>query len=285
MSQINAVNMDSTNVRRVPLIVGLNSCSEEILVSRKIIIKCTIQKGLSWLFFPILAPTIIFILKYVQKNRIQDQKTIRMLFKRIAAENKTPTLICSNHLTKLDSIYIQHAFASVPFYWRHFRLFSWNIPAKENFWTNPLSRLVTYLGKCIPIVRTGPSEHHKNVMDTFRYLLSRGELCTIFPEGGRSRTGTVDVDNVRYGVGSILRGLPDYRVICVYMRGENQQGISDLPRKRDKIYFDFKVITPQSFEKGRRAEREISRRIIQTIQEMENTYFTLRKNDSSHSWE
>ncbi|WP_400167241.1 lysophospholipid acyltransferase family protein [Fidelibacter multiformis] len=235
--------------------------------------RCTIQKWVDWIFFPLLAPVIIFILKYVQKNRIKDLKKIRMLFKRIAGESKIPTLICANHLTKVDSIYIHHAFASLPFYWRHFRLFSWNIPAKENFWTKPLDRLVTYLGKCIPIVRTGTPEHHKEVLDTLRYLLARGELCTVFPEGGRSPDGRVNVQNVRYGVGTILNGLPDYRVLCVYMRAENQKEMSDLPPKGDTLYFDFKVITPQSIQTGRRAERDISRTIIEKIKEMEDLYF------------
>jgi 1-acyl-sn-glycerol-3-phosphate acyltransferase len=239
--------------------------------------RCTIQKWVDWVCFPLLAPLIIFILKYVQKNRIRDLKKVRMLFKRIAGESKIPTLICANHLTKVDSIYIHHAFASIPYYWRHFRLFSWNIPAKENFWTKPLDRLVTYLGKCIPIVRTGSPEHHKEVLDTLRYLLARGELCTVFPEGGRSPDGRVNVQNVRYGVGTILNGLPDYRVFCVYMRAESQKKMSDMPPKGDTLYFDFKVITPQSMQTGRRAERDISRTIIEKIKEMEDLYFEKHK--------
>jgi len=250
---------------------------QKISVPFRIRFRCTIQKWIDWICFPLLAPLIIFILKYKRKNRIKDLKKVRMLFKRIAGESNIPTLICANHLTKVDSIFIHYAFASLPYYWRHFRLFSWNIPAKENFWTSPLDRLVTYLGKCIPIVRTGTPEHHKEVLDTLRYLLARGELCTVFPEGGRSPNGRVDVQNVRYGVGTILNGLPDYRVLCVYMRAENQKEMTDMPPKGDTLYFDFKVITPQSMQTGRRAERDISRTIIGKIKEMEDLYFEKHK--------
>ncbi len=276
MNQVYAAATDPAHTRRVPSGSSSNNW-ENMSINAKIRFKCKIQKILDWVFFPILAPIIIFILKHVRKNRIQDHKKIRMLFKRIAGESKIPTLICANHLTKVDSIYIHHAFASVPFYWKHFRLFSWNIPAKENFWSSPLDRLITYLGKCIPIVRTGSPEHHKEVLDTLRYLLARGELCTIFPEGGRSLTGRVEVENVRYGVGTILNGLPDYRVFCVYMRADHQKEMTDMPPRGDSLYFDFKVITPQSIQKGKRAERDISRTIIQKIKEMEDSYFAQRQ--------
>ncbi len=268
MSQIHPKNMAPVFLNR-----GHFTNQRLIHIPFKIRFKHAVQRRISWLLFPVLAPVIIFILRYVRKNRIEDHKKIRMLFKRIAGESKIPTLICANHLTKVDSIFIHHAFASLPYYWFHFRLFSWNIPAKENFWKNPRDRLVTYLGKCIPIVRTGSPEHHKEVLDTLRYLMHKGELCTVFPEGGRSESGRIDVENVRYGVGTILNGLPDYRVLCVYLRGRTQEGISDMPSKGDSIYFDFKVITPQSVAKGRRAERDISRTIIQKLKEMEDSYF------------
>ncbi|HDT12561.1 MAG TPA: hypothetical protein ENO01_02770 [Candidatus Marinimicrobia bacterium] len=277
MSQISANNMDPVLNDRVQF-VNQEITKMITTLPVKIRFKRSFQRWLSWLLFPVLAPVIIFILRYVRKNRIEDHKKIRMLFKRIAAESKIPTLICANHLTKVDSIYIHHAFASIPYYWFHFRLFSWNIPAKENFWTNPVDRLVTYLGKCIPIVRTGSPEHHKEVLNTLRYLMFKGELCTVFPEGGRSETGRIDVENVRYGVGNILNGLPDYRVICVYMRARTQEGLSDMPPIGDSIYFDFKVITPQSVAKGRRAERDIARTIIQKLKDMEDTYFAGKNN-------
>jgi hypothetical protein len=57
------------------------------------------------------------------------------------------------------------------------------------------------------------------------------------------------------------------------MRAENQKEMSDLPPKGDTLYFDFKVITPQSIQTGRRAERDISRTIIEKIKEMEDLYF------------
>ncbi len=272
MQQIHPVNTDPAFVSRVPM-AGDAEKPGPVRVPKKIRFKRQLQRTIDWIFFPVLAPVIIFILRHVRKNRIENHKKIRMLFKRIAGENTIPTLICANHLTKVDSIYIHHAFASLPYYWKHFRLFSWNIPAKENFWTNPLDRVVTYLGKCIPIVRTGSAQHHKEVLDTLRYLLHRGELCTVFPEGGRSETGRIEVENVRYGVGTILKGLPDYRVICVYMRARTQMGMTDMPPKGDSIYFDFKVITPQSIQKGRRAERDIARSIILKLKEMEDEYF------------
>jgi 1-acyl-sn-glycerol-3-phosphate acyltransferase len=277
MQQIHPVNTDPAYLSRVPLEKKPKN-TNPVKIPKRIQYKRQIQRTVDWIFFPILAPIIIFILRHIRKNRIENHKKMRTLFKRIAGESDIPTLICANHLTKMDSIYIHHAFASIPYYWKHFRLFSWNIPAKENFWRNPLDRLVTYLGKCIPIVRTGSAQHHKEVLDTLRYLLHRGELCTVFPEGGRSETGRIEMENVRYGVGTILKGLSDYRVFCVYMRGRSQEGMTDMPPRGDSIYFDFKVITPQSIQKGRRAERDIARTIIEKLKEMENEYFAQKIN-------
>jgi len=277
MSQIHPNDSDPVLNNRVH-IVNQDMKAAAVNVPSNVRFQRRFQWLMSWLLFPVLAPVIIFILRYIRKNRIENHKKIRMLFKRIAGETKIPTLICANHLTKVDSIYIHHAFASMPYYWYHFRLFSWNIPAKENFWTNPIDRVVTYLGKCIPIVRTGSPEHHKEVLDTLRYLMCKGELCTIFPEGGRSASGRIEVENVRYGVGTILKELPNYRVICVYMRARTQESMTDLPPKGDSVYFDFKVITPQSVAKGRRAERDIARTIIQKLKDMEDTYFAGKNN-------
>lgn len=64
-------------------------------------------------------------------------------------------------------------------------------------------RLVTYLNKCLPIEREGDSKHKELIMAKIKYLLNKNELFILFPEGTRSRTGRIAIDDATYGVGSI----------------------------------------------------------------------------------
>ncbi len=190
-------------------------------------------------------------------------------------------MICANHLTMFDSIFIQYALNGVWGYLKEFRLFSWNTPAVENFKATIFMSLFTYLGKTIPIDRQGSSDHHKLVLNKVRYLMEHGHICTIFPEGGRSRTGKIEVENVTYGVGNILSEMEDYRVLCIYLRGSRQEKHSPLPPYNDSIYMKMETIEPRSEQSGRRAARDISVQIITRLKEMEDEYFLERSEKHS----
>ena len=128
---------------------------------------------------------------------------------------------------------------------------------------------MTYLGKCIPIDREGDAAHHKSVLDKIKWLVTQGDVVTIFPEGGRSRTGRVEPDAVTYGIGQILQDLDRPQVVCVYLRGEHQETWSDLPAKGDRLRLDVQLLEPRTTETGRRAARDLSRQVILTLQAME----------------
>jgi hypothetical protein len=175
-----------------------------------------------------------------------------------------------------DSLYLLHAFGSTLDYLADFQSFSWNVPAVENFTDNLLWRTVVYLGKCIPIDRAGDAAHHKKVLDKLAYLASKGEPCMIFPEGGRSRTGRVDVESVTYGVGRVLAALEEPQVVCAYLRGDRQDTYSDLPVAGDTLRLSVEVINPQTTQVGLRGARDLSRQVAEKLREMEERYFRER---------
>lgn len=231
-----------------------------------------LQIIIDWLFLPFIGPISLIYFRFVRGVTVKNVKEVRKKFRELASTGK-PTMVCSNHLTSFDSVYLHYAFNSVSGYILNFRLLSWNVPAVENFKSNWFLSLFTYLGKTIPIDRSGTSDHHKFVLNKIRYLLDHNEICTIFPEGGRSRTGRVDVENVTYGVGNILNDMNDFQVLCVYMRGDKQDSYSLMPHKGDSIYCDIEAFEPRTELEGRKASRDLSIQIINRIKEMEDVYF------------
>jgi 1-acyl-sn-glycerol-3-phosphate acyltransferase len=170
----------------------------------------------------------------------------------------------------VDSMIIHHALCSVVRMFVDFRLSSWNVPAIENFKKSWILRLYTFLGKTIPIDRAGSPEHHRNVLDKLRHLVARGQICTLFPEGGRSRTGTIQIDQVTYGVGQILKDQVNPLVVCVYVRGNTQRNYSYYPARGDRIYVDAQIFEPTTPATGLRAARDLSRQVIAKLKEMED---------------
>lgn len=250
------------------------SVGERIPLKEILLLK--LQILVDYLFFPVVGIATVFFFRFIHKSNIRNHKEIRRQFQDITRDRR-PILICANHLTMFDSIFIHYALNGVLGYLKEFRLFSWNTPAVENFKSTAFLSIFTYLGKTIPIDRTGSSDHHKLVLNKVRYLLENGEICTIFPEGGRSRTGRVEPANVTYGVGNILSEMENYRVLCIYIRGDKQETHSPLPPYNDRIYMKMEIIEPETEQTGRRAARDISVQIIDKIKSMEDDYFHLRE--------
>ncbi len=224
-------------------------------------------------FFALVGPASVFTMRVLRGNRLSGVAEARRKYREALASGR-PTLVCANHLTLVDSAYIHHGLASLFDYLADFRRFAWNIPARENFSKSFFLRTVTYLGKCIPIDRDGDAAHHKSVLDKIRWLVNTGDVVTLFPEGGRSRTGRIEPDAVTYGIGQILRELDRPQVVCVYLRGERQETWSDLPAKGDTLHLHVELLEPRTSEKGLRAARDLSRQVILTLQAMEKTHFT-----------
>lgn len=228
-----------------------------------------LQAALGRLAFPWLGPSSIAYMRLVRRHRVPNVAALRRRFAAIAAAGR-PILICANHLTMVDSVFIHYALGSLPRYFLDYRRLSWNVAAAENFHANVLLRMMTYFNKTLYIDRTGTPEHRALVLAKLGHLAAHGQIVTIFPEGQRSRTGRVEPDEVSYGIGRILEDLTDPIVVCVYVRGERQATYSNIPAKGDVIHVDLEVLEPKTASQGLRAARDLSRQVILKLKEMED---------------
>ena len=103
--------------------------------------------------------------------------------------------------------------------------------------------------------------------------LKRREVALLFPEGGRSRSGRIEDGAGAWGVGRIVGAVDGCRVLCVYMRGRQQETWSDYPAKGDSIYVDIDCIEPKSDHRGARRSRDLAQQIMTRLKAMEEAYF------------
>jgi hypothetical protein len=78
-------------------------------------------------------------------------------------------------------------------------------------------------------------------------------------------------------VGRICRSVPGCRVICVYLRGDHQQGYSRIPIRGERFRGSLSMIEPKTDHQGLRASRDVARQIAARLAEMEQEYFDDRK--------
>lgn len=219
---------------------------------------------------------IIATFKYILGYKIRNIKEIRKQYSQLLKQDK-PLIICPNHLTMIDSVILHWAFAPIHRYVFNYRYFSWNVPAVESFKSNWINSSVTYLAKCIPIDRKGSKEHHEMVLTKMKYLIRKREPFTIFVEGGRSRIGRIDLDNVKYGIGKTVEDVGDCNILCVYLRGDHQKSFSTIPAKNETFTVAMEVIKPDlTTPRGLRNQRDISIRIMKKLKSLEDQYFANR---------
>ena len=225
---------------------------------------------------PFFWPLVVAWMKYWRGYRIRDLGEMRRRAHKILAEARGPLLICPNHLTWIDSLVVQWALTSPGQALRSYRLFAWNVPEWTNFYTKFWLRLGCYLGKCVPIVRGGDRAQQKLALEKLSYVLRQGELVMMFPEGSRSRTGRIDLENLAHGVGRMVKEIGNCRVLCVYVRGDRQDQRSVLPPAGQIFSVDMELMEPMSEKKGLRATREIVLQIAHKLADMEGRYFARR---------
>jgi 1-acyl-sn-glycerol-3-phosphate acyltransferase len=202
-----------------------------------------------------------------------ERAAARDLFRRIRSESSAPILICANHLTMFDSFMIGSAIGYDRDYLLDFASLPWNTPERVHFASNWWKRTLAYLYKCVPVRRGSDRAEVARVLQKVGFLLGRGQVVLVFPEGGRSRSGRVDPEVAAYGVGRIVNSLPGCRVLCVYLRGEGQEGYSDLPRRGERFHVAVACIEPKSDRSGLRGSLEVARQITGRLAEMEQRYF------------
>ncbi len=232
-----------------------------------------VQYLIGWVTFPFWGTFLIGLLRFVGRYEVQQIREVRRRFKQLKRSVEGPILVCSNHLTKIDSVILNWSLASIWAYMRSFKIFSWNLPERSNFYQSYILRIICYLGSCIPIDRGGSRDAVKKSLDKVIYLLKKGHMVTIFPEGTRSRTGRINLDGLTYGVGRLVNKLKGCNVLCVYLRSHNQENYSDIPYRGARFYLNMELIQPKSTHSGLRATRDIANQIIEKLVLMEHAYF------------
>jgi 1-acyl-sn-glycerol-3-phosphate acyltransferase len=192
-------------------------------------------------------------------------------------DGRVPVVVCANHLTLIDSAVIAWALGSPWWYLRRFATLPWNVPERRNFASSRLQRVLVYLMKCVPITRGSDRRQVAAVLDRLVLLLRRGETVLIFPEGGRSRTGRIDLENQTYGVGRLVAEVPGCKVACVYLRGARQSTWSAMPARGERFHVEVECIEPRSAHRGLRGSIDVSRQILARLEEMEGRYFDGRQ--------
>jgi len=244
---------------------------------RRLPIQHILQREIGRLLAPIWIPIAVFVMRFGWRYRIHDLQAVRTKYAEIRAESSSPLLVCANHLTMVDSFLVAWALAPTWRYCVHFNELAWNVPERTNFASSLGERVSAWVMKCIPITRGGPRGEVARVLDRLAALLRHGEIALIFPEGRRSRSGRVEVDNAAWGVGRVVGALPGCRVLCVYLRGRRQETWSQAPARGDLLDVEIECIEPKSDARGLRRSRDFSRQIVAQLANMERKYFDGRQ--------
>lgn len=236
-----------------------------------------LQREIGRIAGPLWIPLAAALLRFGMRYRVENVQSLRREYQALRAGSDTPLLICANHLTLIDSIIITWALVSP---WRlvfRFNSMPWNTPERANFAAKWWQRIGSYLAKCIPVTRGGRREEIAEVLQRVNYLLRRGEVAVIFPEGGRSRSGRVDIENYAWGTGRIAASVPGCHVLCVYLRGRKQEAWGETPIRGERFHMELACIQPKTDFRGPRAVRDISVQIITQLACMEERYFDARQ--------
>jgi hypothetical protein len=234
-----------------------------------------VQLAVSRLLSPLWIPLTSALLRLAFRWGIDPEQhaAARREYRRVRDASNAPLLVCANHLTMLDSFVIGWALGSPGCYLRDFGALPWNTPETVHFASNWWKRALAYLFKCVPVRRGSERAEVAKVLAKVRFLLARGQTALVFPEGGRSRSGRVELDSAAWGVGRLVTSLPGCRVLCVYLRGEGQETFSDAPRRGERFRVAATCIEPKSDHRGLRGSLDVARQITAQLAEMERRHF------------
>lgn len=234
-----------------------------------------IQRSAGLFFAPVLVPLLVGIMRWVLRWKVEGRDEARRAFAQIR-ERGAPLLICANHLTMFDSVVIMWTIGSPWWYVRNYSALAWNTPARENFASTLWKRTLVYLMKCVPIVRGGDRRDIGHTLNQLAHLVRSGEAVMVFPEGGRSRTGRVDTEAMTYGVGRLIKTNPGCQVLCVYLRGEQQETWTRAPVNGERFSIALECFEPKTDKRGLRGTVDLNQQILDRLQTMEQAYFDAR---------
>jgi 1-acyl-sn-glycerol-3-phosphate acyltransferase len=247
------------------------------IIPMRIRIRHVLQREIGRLAAPFWVPLTVFVMRFIMGYRIVELAKIRAEFRRIREDSDAPLLICANHLTLIDSLILGWAINPTWRYLVHWKELPWNTPERLNFGATFMSRFFIYMAKCIPISRGGTRSEVAQVLNRVAFLLERGEVALVFPEGGRSRSGRVTSESIAWGVGRIVAAVPGCRVACIYLRGEAQEAWGSVPHMGDHFYAKVECIEPKSDFRGARRSRDLAGQIVSHLAHMEREYFDGRQ--------
>lgn len=227
------------------------------------------QRWVGRVLAPLWVPLASVVLRFGFGYRIAAVRELRERYAAERRESDAPLLLCANHLTLIDSFLVAWALGTPGSYVRDFGALPWNTPERANFAASWWLRLGTYLMKCVPISRGGDRNEIAASLARVAYLLRSGDVTLIFPEGGRSRSGRVEIESAAYGVGRLVKAVPGCRVLCVYLRGRGQGTWSSFPRRGEVFDVSLASIEPKSDRAGLRGSLEIARQIVGQLARME----------------
>lgn len=240
-----------------------------------------LQHYVAWVNFFWFAPIYIFVLRFIARYRIRDLKAFRAKAKQFMQDAGTrPVILCSNHLTLIDSMLITWALSPFSDVLRNFHRVPWHMPEFANFAKNIWLRAMCYLGKSIYVKRGGGAKDRRKSIDQIHWLMRYNHVFCLFPEGGRSRSGRVEADSATYSVGEYVQHHPNARIVCMYIRGDSQESWGKWPKLGSTLEADIRELKIETIEEGRKGARDISRRIIEELIAMEKLYFEKRTHGS-----
>ena len=231
-----------------------------------------VQRGVAWALSPLTTLAALLLLRGWLRLRFEGVGELRRAYRDSLRASPAPLLICGNHLTMIDSALIAYALGSPGWYVAHFSALPWNLPDRSIFAATRWSSALAYVYKCLPIARRGSRDEVAATLTRFAWLLRRGEVGLVFPEGGRSRSGRVETGNAAYGVGRVLKAAPGCRVLCVYLRGDAQRQYSGLPARGDRIRTRISWLQPKTDRGGLRGSVEVARQILSRLAELEREH-------------
>jgi 1-acyl-sn-glycerol-3-phosphate acyltransferase len=232
-----------------------------------------VQRAVCFALSPLTTLAALVLMRGWLRLRFADTREIRRAYRLFRRTSDAPLLVCGNHLTMIDSALIAYALGSPLWYVLHFASLPWNVPDRNVFASGPWQRALTYAYKCLPIERGGSRMEVADTIARFTHLLRAGEVGLIFPEGGRSRSGRVEVENAAYGVGRIVKAVPGCRVLCVYLRGDAQDEYGGVPRRGDTLRARIAWLEPKSDRRGVRGSLDVARQILFRLSELEREHF------------
>jgi len=225
-----------------------------------------VQRGVSFALAPLWVAVVALAIRCA-RFRFDGLGATRSAYARLRAEGG-PLLVCANHLTLVDSFLVAFALGHPAWFLAHFASLPWNVPEATVFARTPWLRAATWSLKCVTILR-GRRDAVAATLVRVAHLLRRGDAVLVFPEGGRSRRGHVDVEARTWAVGRLLRAVPGCRVLCVHLRGEGQTAFSSAPRRGERFRVSLSCIEPASERAGLRGCVEISSQVLAELARLE----------------